>query len=105
LLPPGSPLIGAGSTTDFDPYVANAVTSTTVTPVTDNVGSSVTVNGAAVASGTAFVAFNLAVGGTVITVAVTAADGVITMAYTFGCGTTRDTQGSSTRMRFDLNDV
>jgi len=76
-----SPSFGSTVTT-YTMSVANSVTSTTVTPVTNNAGASVTVNGAAVASGTASGAISLAVGGTVISVAVTAADGTTHNTYT-----------------------
>ncbi len=62
------------ATLGYTVNVANDVTSTTVTPTTNNVGASVTVDGTAVASGEASQAITLTVGANDIDIVVTAAD-------------------------------
>ncbi|NIO42211.1 MAG: hypothetical protein GTO41_19895, partial [Burkholderiales bacterium] len=59
-----------------------AVASTTVTPTTADANATVTVNGIAVASGSPSGQIILAQGENVITVNVTAEDGVTTQSYT-----------------------
>src|SRR6185503_18692251 len=72
----------SGSTTAYNDNVANTVSSVTVTPTTTDPNATVTVNGAAVTSGTASGAIALAVGHTAIPTVVTAQDGVTTTTYT-----------------------
>jgi uncharacterized repeat protein (TIGR01451 family) len=71
----------ATSTTSYAETVPNSVSSITFTP-TAAAGATVTVNGAAVASGAASAPITLAVGGTTVTIVVTAQDGVTTKTYT-----------------------
>ena len=70
------------ATTSYGFTVANAITSTTVTPTVDTPGATVTVNGVTVASGTASGAIALNVGSNTITTVVTALDGSTTKTYT-----------------------
>jgi gliding motility-associated-like protein len=63
--------------------VANTVSSVTITPVTQDPTATVTVNGAAVTSGTASAAIPLIIGQNTITTIVTAQDGVTTKSYIF----------------------
>lgn len=70
------------ATTSYSDIVNNTVTSVTVTPVTANAASTVTVNGKAVTSGTASGAISLNVGTNAIPVVVTAENGVATKTYT-----------------------
>ena len=72
----------AAATTSYTVSVANTVTALTLTPVAADAGATIRVNGTVVASGSAAAAVTLAVGTTVITVAVTAADGVSSRSYT-----------------------
>ncbi|PYI51516.1 cadherin-like beta sandwich domain-containing protein [Paenibacillus flagellatus] len=76
-----NPTFAAG-TTSYTAGVSNAVSEMTVTPTTADAGATVTVNGKAVASGSASDAIALDVGGNAITVVVTAADGKTTKTYT-----------------------
>src|SRR6185437_16367661 len=69
-------------TTSYSTYVDNAITSIKITPAVAASGSTVTVNGTAVASGTASAPIALAVGPNTITTVVTASDGVSTRTYT-----------------------
>ena len=68
-----SPAFNA-ATLGYTVNVANDVTSTTVTPTTNNDGASVTVDGTAVASTATSGAINLAIGANAIVIVVTAAD-------------------------------
>ncbi|WP_168801042.1 cadherin-like beta sandwich domain-containing protein [Peteryoungia ipomoeae] len=72
----------ASGTTSYTASVGNAVTSLTVTPTVTDATATITVNSVAVASGNASDAINLDVGSNVITVVVTAQDGVTTGTYT-----------------------
>ncbi|MCU0779628.1 MAG: cadherin-like beta sandwich domain-containing protein, partial [Akkermansiaceae bacterium] len=72
----------AASRTAYLATVPNTITGLTVTPVTADAGSTVTVNGTAVESGTASGTIALAVGHTNLSVVVTAAGGVTTRTYT-----------------------
>ena len=76
-----SPAFATG-TTSYTAGVSNATTSLTVTPTTSDVNATVTVNGSAVASGTASAAIPLVVGPNAITTVVTAQDGTTTKTYT-----------------------
>ncbi len=76
-----APVFAAG-TTSYTAAVANAVNSITVTPTAADVNATITVNGAAVASGNASAAIALAVGTNVITTIVTAQDATTTKTYT-----------------------
>ncbi len=76
-----SPVFSA-ATTAYGASVDNLVTSITVAPTVASANSTVTVNGITVASGAASGPINLNVGGTIITVTVTAQDGVTTQTYT-----------------------
>ncbi|AKL96033.1 cell wall/surface repeat protein [Clostridium aceticum] len=69
-----SPVFDSG-TTEYTASVGNEVSSMTVTPTVADATATVTVNGAAVVSGAASGAINLAVGENTITVVVTAQDG------------------------------
>ncbi|MDR3387286.1 MAG: cadherin-like beta sandwich domain-containing protein, partial [Rudaea sp.] len=72
----------ATATLNYTDAVSNATTSITVTPTLADVSATVTVNGTAVANGTASGAINLAVGMNNVTVVVTAQDGTTTQTYT-----------------------
>jgi gliding motility-associated-like protein len=76
-----TPVFAAG-TTSYTALVSNAVTSLTLTPTVSNTNSTVTVNGTAVASGTASGAITLNVGPNTISTIVTAQDGTTTKTYT-----------------------
>jgi len=77
-----SPAFATG-TTSYNVTVANSVASVTVTPTTADPTATVTVNSAAVISGSASGAIPLAEGAqTVISTVVTAQDGVTTQTYT-----------------------
>lgn len=69
-----SPSFSSG-TSSYSASVANSVTSVTVTPVVSEGHATVTVNGAAVASGSASQSISLATGSNTISVVVTAQDG------------------------------
>jgi alpha-tubulin suppressor-like RCC1 family protein len=69
-------------TTGYTASVANAGDSITVTPTADESHAAITVNGTAVASGSASDPVSLAVGDNVITIVVTAQDGTTTDTYT-----------------------
>ena len=79
----GAALVPAfsGTNTNYSATVSAATASITVTPVTDYATSTVRVNGLAVASGAVSGPLSLAVGNNVISVVVTAADGVNTKTY------------------------
>jgi autotransporter-associated beta strand protein len=77
LSPAFSPLTGNYSTS-----VSNAVSTINVTPTAAGEGATVTVNGTAVASGTASAPIALSVGPNLITTLVRAQDGVTTRTYT-----------------------
>jgi len=68
--------------TSYTATVGFLITVTTVTPTTDDANATVTVNGAAVISGTASGPISLDEGSSTITVIVTAEDGLITRTYT-----------------------
>jgi len=70
------------ATTSYTSSVAAGVTSMTVTPTDPTAGTSITVNGTAVASGTASPAINLVAGQNTISIVVTASDGTTTKTYT-----------------------
>ncbi|MDM5179578.1 cadherin-like beta sandwich domain-containing protein [Massilia sp. DJPM01] len=72
----------ASTTTTYNMSVGNATASTTVTPTVDTPGTTVTVNGATVASGAASGSIALNVGANAITTIVTALDGSTTATYT-----------------------
>ncbi len=72
----------ASDAISYTASVGNAVTSITVTPTLNDANASLTVDGAAVASGAASGAISLAVGGTEIKVVVTAADATTVRTYT-----------------------
>jgi len=72
----------ASVTTGYSATVPNATSSITVTPAVTQPQATITVNGTAVDSGTASGGISLNVGGNLITVLVTAQDGVTTKAYT-----------------------
>ncbi len=77
-----TPVFAVGAT-DYRVDVGNDVARVTVTPATEHAGATVTVNGTAVASGSASGDIALFEGGTnIIKVVVTAADGVTIKAYT-----------------------
>ena len=71
----------SASTINYTSSVANAVTSTTVTPTATDANSTIKVNGVTVASGSASTAINLNVGSNTITTVVTAQDGTTTKTY------------------------
>jgi len=70
--------------TSYSASVGFLIAATTVTPTTDDANATVTVNGAAVFSGTASGSISLNEGANKITVIVTAEDGVTTKTYTIG---------------------
>ena len=70
------------ATQNYAASVSNEVGSITVTPTTNDANATVTVNGTAVASGSASGAISLDVGDNAIEVVVTAEDGVSTQTYT-----------------------
>jgi CSLREA domain-containing protein len=72
----------AANTLAYTDNVANGIASISVTPTAADANATVTVNGTAVASGTASGAINLAVGMNAITIVVTAQDGTTTQTYT-----------------------
>jgi hypothetical protein len=73
----------ASATTAYTASVANSVTSVTATPTTAaGAGSTIQVNGVAVASGTASGTITLALGANTVTVVVTAQDGTTKKTYT-----------------------
>ncbi len=72
----------ASATTNYTASVANSVSSVTVTPTRTQANATITVNGTAVASGTASGAIHLNVGSNVITTVVTAQNGTSTNTYT-----------------------
>lgn len=76
-----SPAFDSG-TQSYTVSVGNDVASMTVTPTTSDANATVTVNGTAVASGSASGAISLDVGDNVVDVVVTAEDGVSTQTYT-----------------------
>ena len=80
------------STINYTSSVANAVTSTTVTPTATDANSTIKVNGVTVASGSASSAINLNVGSNTITTVVTAQDGTTTKTYSITI--TRATAGT-----------
>ncbi|WP_237722146.1 cadherin-like beta sandwich domain-containing protein [Sediminibacterium roseum] len=73
----------AASTTSYNVSVGNLVTSITLTPTVDVPGTTVTVNGNPVVSGTSSLPVSLAIGTNPITVVSTAGDGVTTKTYVF----------------------
>ena len=72
----------SASTLSYTSSVANAVTSTTITPTSTDANSTIKVNGVTVASGTPSGTINLSAGSNVITTVVTAQDGTTTKSYT-----------------------
>ncbi len=76
-----SPVFESGTYT-YTASVGNSVTNLTVTPTVSDINGTITVNGSAVASGTASSAIALAVGENTITVIVTAQDNSTTQTYT-----------------------
>jgi gliding motility-associated-like protein len=69
-------------TTSYTGSVTNVISSMTVTPTAADPNATITVDGVAVASGTASQSIPLNVGPNTITIVVTAADGVTTQTYT-----------------------
>lgn len=89
-----SPAFAAG-TTAYAVTVSNTVSTITVTPTTTASGATVKVNGLAVASGSASTAISLSEGSSnVLSIEVTAADGLTTRSYTVTA--TRSAAGSCT---------
>jgi len=76
-----SPAFASG-TTSYTANVVNGVSTDIATPTVFDATATITVNGTAVASGTASGTFNLAVGPNMLTVVVTAQDGITTKTYT-----------------------
>lgn len=74
-----SPVFASG-TTSYTLTTSNA--STTVTPTVNQANATITVNGTSVVSGAASASIPLAVGDTVISIVVSAEDGVTTQTYT-----------------------
>jgi len=72
----------ASGTLNYSQSVPNATTSILLTPAVEDATATVTVNGSAVASGTASGAIPLAVGANTINTVVTAQDGITTQTYT-----------------------
>jgi hypothetical protein len=71
-----------GANTSYNATVDNQVSSVTITPATAFPGSTITVNGNSVASGSNSAPVSLAVGNNTITVVVTSANGQVTQTYT-----------------------
>jgi len=71
----------ASGTTSYTASVANSISSATITPTTSVATATVKVNGTAVTSGTASSAIPLSFGPNIITIIVTAQDGVTTKTY------------------------
>ena len=88
----------ASGTIAYTQSVANAVSSITVTPTVNQANATVTVNGTAVASGSASGSINLNVGANTITTVVTAQDGTTTQTYT-----TTVTRGAAASTQADLS--
>jgi len=63
---------------NFTTNVQNITTGIKITPVADNAGATITINGTAVASGTASASIPLSVGPNTITISVTSQDGTVT---------------------------
>lgn len=80
-----SPLF-APDTTAYSLEVPNGISTLSVMPVAEQPGAFIRVNGSPVGSGQTSAALPLAVGSTVITVLVTAEDGVATRTYTMTVG-------------------
>ena len=76
-----TPAFSSGTTT-YTQTVSEAVSSITVTPTVSQANATVTVNGTAVASGSASGSINLNAGANTITTVVTAQDGTTTQTYT-----------------------
>jgi gliding motility-associated-like protein len=76
-----SPVFSSG-TSSYTASVANTVSGITVTPIANNTSAAITVNGAAVTSGTASGSIPLNVGANTLTTVVTAQDGINTLTYT-----------------------
>ncbi|WP_295801647.1 cadherin-like beta sandwich domain-containing protein [Mucilaginibacter sp.] len=72
----------SSANTAYTASVSNATSSVTITPVTNDAGATVKVNGVTVASGSPSAALPLIVGANVISTVVTAQDGVNTKTYT-----------------------
>jgi len=72
----------ASGTASYTASVTNATASITVTPTVTQANATITVNGAAVTSGSASGAISLSVGSNTITTVVTAQDGTTTQTYT-----------------------
>ncbi|WP_186424269.1 cadherin-like beta sandwich domain-containing protein [Pannonibacter sp. TSB10GB1] len=72
----------ASDTLNYTTKVENSVTSVTVTPAATQPNATITVNGSAVASGSASSAINLEVGENTISVVVTAQNGTTVQTYT-----------------------
>jgi uncharacterized repeat protein (TIGR02543 family) len=72
----------ASATESYTASVANSVSSITVTPTRTQANATITVNGTSVTSGNASGAISLNVGSNIITVVVTAQDGVTRKTYT-----------------------
>ncbi len=83
-----APSVGAlapvfdAATFGYTVAVVNSVASLTLTPIADDANATITVNGTAVASGSASQPLVLAVGSTAIPVVVTAQDGTTVLTYT-----------------------
>ena len=73
---------GPGTNVNYTTSVSPATTTLTVTPITLDPNSKVTVNGTAVVSGTASLPVTLNAGPTIINTLVTAQDGITTRLYT-----------------------
>jgi|GEM_PF-1687599 len=76
-----SPIFAAATTT-YTASVTTATTSITVTPTVTDAAATITVNGATVASGAASGSIALSFGANLITIVVTAQDGLTTKTYT-----------------------
>jgi Cadherin-like beta sandwich domain/Secretion system C-terminal sorting domain len=72
----------AQTTTNYNASVANNITSITVTPTAADAGATIKVNGIPVTSGTQSGSIALAEGSNIITITVTAQDGITTKTYT-----------------------
>ncbi|MFN0130340.1 MAG: cadherin-like beta sandwich domain-containing protein [Verrucomicrobiales bacterium] len=94
----------AAATTSYMASVSATTASVTVTPITADATATVQVNGVPVASGSASGAIALSVGSNLLTIAVTAEDGVTTKTYTVNV--TRSAPGpGAVDQDFNLNVV
>jgi len=81
-------------TLNYATTVGNAIAAISITPITSDPTASVTINGASVTSGIPYSDFALSVGPNIITILVTAQDGITTKTYTVTVTRTPSTNAS-----------